>query len=159
MAIATILVSLGLMWSATDGLQIGWVPEKGPGSGFWPFWLSIGLLGSSLWTLVRWFLKQTAESVNEEPYLPREAVYVVGVSVGAILGLLIMTHLVGIYIGLFVFMLFYTKFVGRHGWPLSLSLTIGTPVFIFCLFEWALTIPLPKSISEPLFYPIYDLMY
>ena len=27
------------------------------------------------------------------------------------------------------------------------------------LFEWALKIPLPKSITEPLFYPIYDLMY
>ena len=34
-----------------------------------------------------------------------------------------------------------------------------TPVFIFCLFDWALTIPLPKGISEPLFYPIYDLIY
>jgi hypothetical protein len=37
--------------------------------------------------------------------------------------------------------------------------TIGVPVFIFCMFEWALTIPLPKAISEPLFYPIYDLIY
>lgn len=159
MAIATILLSLGLMWSSTDGLEIGWVPERGPGSGFWPFWLSTGLLLTSIWTLVRWFLKQTPESRNTEPYLPREAIYVVGVSVGAILGLLILTHLIGIYFALLIFMLFYVRFVGRHGWLLSLALTIGTPVFIFGLFEWALTIPLPKSISEPLFYPIYDLMY
>ena len=158
MAIATILVSLGLMWKSAE-LSIGWVPEKGPGSGFWPFWLSVGLLGTSVWTLVRWFLKQTPESVSDEPYLPRESLYVVGVSAGAILGLLILTELVGIYIGLVVFMLFYVRFVGRHGWPMSLSMTIGVPVFVFCLFEWALTIPLPKAISEPLFYPIYDLIY
>lgn len=158
MAIATILASAGLMWKSAE-LSIGWVPERGPGSGFWPFWLSVGLLGSSVWTLVRWFRKQTPESVSNEPYLPREAIYVVGISAGAILGLLILTELVGIYIGLLLFMLFYVKFVGRHGWPLSLALTIGVPVFVFCLFEWALTIPLPKAISEPLFYPIYDLMY
>lgn len=159
MSIATVFLSLGLMWSATDGLQVGWVSEKGPGSGFWPFWLSFGMLGASIWTLVRWILKQTPESTNMEPYLPRAAFYVVSVSIGAVFGLLILIHLIGIYIALLIFMLFYTKFVGRHGWPLSLALMIGTPVFIFCLFEWALTIPLPKSISEPLFYPIYDLMY
>ena len=33
------------------------------------------------------------------------------------------------------------------------------PIFIFCLFEWALKIELPKSITEPLFYPIWDIMY
>ncbi len=43
MAIATILVSLALMWKSSE-LAIGWIPEKGPGSGFWPFWLSTGLL-------------------------------------------------------------------------------------------------------------------
>lgn len=158
MAMATILISVGLMWKSSE-LAIGWVPRKGPGSGFWPFWLSTGMLMASIWTLVRWFRKQTPESTNLEPYLPRDAMYVVGVSVGALFFLLVATHLVGIYIGLLLFMLFYVKFVGRHSWPVSLSLTIGVPVAIFMLFEWALTIPLPKAISEPLFYPIYDLMY
>ena len=158
MAIATILMSLGFMWKSTE-LHISWVPDKGPGSGFWPFWLSAGLLMASTWTLVRWFLKQTPESRSEEPYLPREAIYVVGISVGAILFLLIAIHIIGIYLGLLFFMLFYVKFVGRHGWPLTLSLTFGVPVFIFCLFEWALTIPLPKAMTEEWFYPVYDLIY
>jgi putative tricarboxylic transport membrane protein len=158
MAIVTILISLALMWKSTE-LSIGWVPQKGPGSGAWPFWLSTGMLLASIATLVRWFRKVTPESRSEEVYIPRTALYVVGVSVGALLFLLIATHFVGIYIALFFFLFFYLRFVGRHGWVTTMSLTIGVPVFIFCLFEWALTIPLPKAISEPLFYPIYDLIY
>ena len=158
MAIATILISLAIMWKSTE-LSIGWVPRKGPGSGAWPFWLSTGMLLASIATLVRWFLRMTPESRSEETYISRTAAYVVGVSVGALLFLLIATHIVGIYIALLLFLFFYLRFVGRHGWLTTLSITIGVPVFIFCLVEWALTIPLPKAISEPLFYPIYDLIY
>jgi len=158
MAIATILISIALMWKSSD-LAIGWIPEKGPGSGFWPFWLSTGLLLASLTTLVRWFMRATPESRSNEIYISRNALSVVGISAGAIAFLLIATHFVGIYFSLFAFLAFYLKFVGRHSWTVTIALTLGIPVFIFCLFEWALTIPLPKAISEPLFYPIYDLMY
>jgi len=157
MAIATILLSLALMWKSAE-LTIGWIPDRGPGSGFWPFWLSVGLLLASLTTLVRWFLRATPESRSKEIYISRSALYVVGISAGSIAFLLIATHFVGIYISLFVFLAFYLKFVGGHSWTATIALTICIPVFIFCLFEWALTIPLPKAISEPLFYPIYDLM-
>ncbi len=158
MAIATILVSLALMWKSSE-LAIGWIPDKGPGSGFWPFWLSTGLLLTSIITLVRWFMRATPESRSNDIYVSRTALYVVGISAGAIAFLLIATHFVGIYISLFFFLLFYLKVVGGHSWTATGALTIGIPIFIFCLFEWALTIPLPKAISEPLFYPIYDLMY
>lgn len=159
MAIATILMSAGLMWSATDGLAIGWVPEKGPGSGFWPFWLSTGLLLASITTLVRWFKGSTAESRNEEPYISREALSVVGISVGALVALLIGIHIVGIYVSLVAFLFFYIKFVGRHEWPITIMLVGGIPVFIFALFEWGLQIPLPKAITEEWFYPVFDVMY
>jgi len=157
-AIVTILISLAIMWKSTE-LSIGWVPRKGPGSGAWPFWLSTGMLLASIATLVRWFLRATPESRSDEIYISRTAAYVVGVSVGSLLFLLIATHFVGIYISLVFFLFGYLRFFGRHGWVTTMSLTIGVPVFIFCLFEWALTIPLPKAISEPLFYPIYDLIY
>ena len=110
-------------------------------------------------TLVRWFLRATPESRSNEPYITRENAIVVGISVAAILLLLLATHFVGLYASLFLFLLFYLRFIGRHSWPVSGILTVAIPVFIFCLFEWALKIPLPKEITEPLFYPIYDLMY
>ena len=36
---------------------------------------------------------------------------------------------------------------------------ICVPIFIFCLFEWALKIPLPKAFTEEWFFPVYDLIY
>ena len=158
MGILTALASIGLMVKSAE-LNIGWVPERGPGSGAWPFWLSAGMLRASLATIVRWFRKLTPESRNLDLYMSRDTVVVVGISAGAVLFLLAATHWIGIYASLMLFLLFYIKFVGRHSWAMTVALTIGIPVFVFCLFEWALKIPLPKSISEPLFYPIYDLMY
>ena len=158
MAILLALCSIGLMWKSAE-LNIGWLEGRGPGSGAWPFWLSTGMLLTCIWTIVRWFRRITPESRSDELYMTTETMKVVGLSAGAILFLLVATHFVGIYAALFMFLLFYLRFIGKHSWLLSIILTIGIPVFIFCLFEWALKIPLPKSITEPLFYPIYDLMY
>ena len=157
-AILLALCSIGLMVKSAE-LRIDWVPERGPGSGAWPFWLSLGMLLACLATIVRWFRKVTPESTNMDLFMTRETVLLVGISAGSIVFLLVVTHLLGIYVALFLFLLFYLKFVGRHSWLVTVTMMIVVPIFIFCLFEWALKIPLPKSISEPLFYPIYDLMY
>ena len=158
MAIFMALCSIGLMVKSAE-LNIGWVPERGPGAGAWPFWLSAGMLLCCLITLYRWIRRITPESRNLNLYMTHETVVVVGTSAGAILFLLSATHFIGLYMSLMFFLLFYLRVIGRHTWKLTATLTISIPVFIFCLFEWALKIPLPKAITEPWFYPIYDLMY
>ena len=158
MAIVLALASIGLMVKSAE-LNITWIPNRGPGSGAWPFWLSTGMLLCCLVTIYRWFRGITPESRNTRLYMTRETVRIVGVSAGAILFLLSATHFIGLYLSLMFFLLFYIRVVGRHNWVVTACLTIGVPVFIFCLFEWALKIPLPKAITEPWFYPIYDLMY
>ena len=157
-AVLLALCSIGLMVKSAE-LNIGWIEDKGPGSGAWPFWLSTGMLLCCIWTIVRWFRKVTPESVSTELYISRDTLLVVGTSAGSILALLLMTQYAGIYIALPIFLFFYIKFIGRHSWPLTLSLTVCVPVFIFCLFEWALKIPLPKAFTEEAFYPVYDLIY
>ena len=158
MAIICALCSIALMLKSAE-LNIGWIEDRGPGSGAWPFWLSAGMLLASLATVWRWFLRVTPQSRSLSPYISRDAVLVVGISAGAILFLLVGTHLIGIYASLLLFLLFYLRFVGHHTWLLTIVLMIAIPVFIFCLFEWALKIPLPKAGTEPWFYPIYGLMY
>lgn len=158
MAVALALLSLGFMIKSLE-LPVGWVPGRGPGSGAWPFWLSAGMLAASLMTIVRWFLRATPESRSTEPYMSRMAVSMVGTAVAALLALLIGIHFIGIYFSLILFLIFFIRIMGRQSWPTTLAISLLTPVFVFCLFEWALTIPLPKAYSEPLFYPIYDLIY
>ena len=155
MAILLALASIGLMVKSAE-LNITWIPHRGPGAGAW---LSTGMLLCCLVTIFRWFRRITPESRNTRPFMTRETIRIVGVSAGAILFLLSATHFIGLYLSLMLFLLFYIKVVGRHNWMVTMCLTIGVPVFIFCLFEWALKIPLPKAVTEPWFYPIYDLMY
>lgn len=157
-AVLLALCSIGLIVKSAE-LKIGWVEDKGPGSGFWPFWLSIGMLLACLVTIYRWFTRQTAESVSTEPYITGTTLVVVGTSAVSILCLLLMTQWLGIYVALYVFLFVYVRFIGRHTWAVTLSIAICLPVFIFGLFEWALKIPLPKAVTDPLFYPTYDLIY
>lgn len=158
MAIALTLLSIAFMVKSME-LNIGWVAGRGPGAGAWPFWLSVGMLLTSLATLFRWFRRITPESRSSEIFMSRAAVSIVGTAVVALTALLIGIHTIGIYLSLILFLIFFVRIVGRHSWFTTLAIALLTPVFVFCLFEWALTIPLPKAISEPLFYPIYDLMY
>ncbi|HLT01055.1 MAG TPA: tripartite tricarboxylate transporter TctB family protein [Geminicoccaceae bacterium] len=158
MAIALTLLSIAFMVKSME-LNIGWVAGRGPGAGAWPFWLSVGMLLTSLATLFRWFRRITPESRSSEIFMSRAAVSIVGTAVAALTALLIGIHTIGIYLSLILFLIFFVRIVGRHSWFTTLAIALLTPVLVFCLFEWALTIPLPKAISEPLFYPIYDLMY
>jgi hypothetical protein len=158
MAILMALLSIAFMMKSAE-LNIGWVRDRGPGAGAWPFWLATGMLICCLFTIYRWFKRETPESRSTDTFIPSTALAMVGLTVIALAVLLLLTQWIGIYFGLILFLFFYLKIMGNHGWVPSLVITIAVPVVVFCLFEWALTISLPKGISEPLFYPIYDLIY
>lgn len=153
------LVSIGLMYKSTDGLSIWWVRGQGPGSGAWPFWLSVIMLLSCIAILGRWFMRATPQSRSQEVFMDAGAVRIIGVTVVALALLLLGTYYIGIYISLLAFLFFYLRFIGGHSWRTTIALMLSIPVVVFVFFEYLLIIPLPKGISEPLFYPIYDLMY
>ena len=58
-----------------------------------------------------------------------------------------------------LFLFWYLRIFGGHGWTLTLSLTILTPVATFLFFEAVLKILLPKGITEPLFLPLYAFFF
>ncbi|MCB1969864.1 MAG: tripartite tricarboxylate transporter TctB family protein [Geminicoccaceae bacterium] len=158
MALLLTAASIALMFKSAE-LNIGWVKDRGPGAGAWPFWLSTIMLLSCLAILWRWFRGTSEESRSDAPYVTQKTLYLVGTVVLALVALLVGTQYIGLYLSLVVFMLFFLRIMGRHSWTLTLILSLATPVVVFGFFEWALQIPLPKGMSEPLFYPIYDLMY
>ena len=158
-AIVLALLSAGIMWSSTDGLAIGWVKGKGPGSGAWPFWLATLMLLSCIAVIINWFRRASPESRSEEMFMSSDTLVIVGVTVLALTALLFATHYIGLYFSMMLFLLFYLRIMGRHSWPLTLILALATPIGLFFFFEGALIIPLPKGYSEPLFEPLYDLIY
>jgi len=157
-AIALAIMSAGIMWKSTE-LNIGWVAGSGPGGGAWPFWLSAGMLLTCVWTIVRWFRRVTPQSRSREIFITRDTMAIVGPTVAGLVLLMVGTHTIGMYLSVSLFMIAFVRFMGRHSWVTTIALAIGAPVVMFVLFEWALTTSLPKGVSEPLFYPLYDLIY
>lgn len=166
MAIATLLISVGLMMNVyLDDLNIGWVPGRGPGAGMWPFWLSVGMALASLATLVRWFQGKTPESRSTDPYIENETIFLVGISAVALLAMIVLMNVIGTYLTLMAFMFFYVRILGKHSWKMTTGMVIGTPIFVYALFEVALTKYLPKGLPffEEAFLVIdnirYELLY
>jgi hypothetical protein len=144
MAIATMLISIAIMWKSTE-LSIGWVPQKGPGSGAWPFWLSTGMYAGAMVPQ-----GDAGVALGRDIYLA----YRVLRGRGFGWGYPVPADRDQLYRHLFRPVAFPVFL-----FAIRRSSQLDDNLVIFCMFEWALTIPLPKAISEPLFYPIYDLIY
>ena len=60
--------SIYLMWKSAE-LEIGWVPDEGPGGGAWPFWLAAVMLACTVWIIINWFRKSTAPAQSTARYM------------------------------------------------------------------------------------------
>ncbi|MCA9309737.1 MAG: tripartite tricarboxylate transporter TctB family protein [Phycisphaerales bacterium] len=158
MAIILGVLSVMLMLKSAE-LEIGWIPEEGPGGGAWPFWLSAVMFVSCVVTTVRWFTGATPQSRSDEPFMDVHTSKIVAITVVALAVTLGLVNIIGMYFALMLFMIFYLRFVGAHTWVLSLAIGISLPVISFFFFEGLLKIIMPKGYAEPMFYPLYRLIY
>lgn len=156
MAIALAIFSAYLMWKSAE-LPIGWVKGDGPGGGAFPFWLSLGMLLCSIWTIVRWFRRATPQSRSSEPYFDSQSLSLIILVVAALVLMVGSIHFIGVYGAIPLFFVFYMRFIGRQPWTKTLVLALATPVVTFFFFEILLHITLPKGATETLFYPLYDI--
>jgi putative tricarboxylic transport membrane protein len=158
MAVVLAAFSGYLMYKSAE-LDVGWIPERGPGPGAFPFWLAVGMLACCAWIILRWIMGRAPQAESDEPYMDRHAFnqFLLGAgSLGVMIGLI---HVIGVYGSVPLYLVFYMRVLGRHTWLKTGTIAILTPIVTFLFFEIALTITLPKGITEPLFYPIYDLVY
>ncbi len=154
-AIAIMAFSAYFMWHAT-ALPIGWNGMTGgPGGGAFPFWLSLVMLLSAGGVLIR-SLGQTHTSQHFFDSLMVRKVLLVIASIFVTVALI---PVLGAYVALPLFLLWYLRIYGGHGWVLTGSLTLGTPVFLFFFFEVTLKILLPKGVTEPFFFPLYAMFF
>ncbi|MGF1553042.1 MAG: tripartite tricarboxylate transporter TctB family protein [Paracoccaceae bacterium] len=147
MAAALLVLAIGLMIKSAD-LNIGWVRGRGPGSGFWPFWLSALLAVAAIATCVRWAMNATPESRTSAPYIDADTVVLVLVTAVALTLMIALIQVIGMYLSFMLFLLFYLKVIGRHSWSETAVFLMAVPTFIYLLFEVALTKYLPKGWSD-----------
>jgi hypothetical protein len=150
--------SLYLMWKSAE-LPVGWIEGEGPGGGAWPFWLATGMLICCIAIVIRWARRLTPESRSKEVYMDRQALRMFLLNAGGLAGFIGLFHIVGAYGAIPAFLIFYLRYMGGHSWRLTSTFAVLTPVVTFLFFEIALQKTLPKGFTDPLFIPIYALIY
>lgn len=163
------LLSIYLMWKSGEPpawnpdvgrfANIGFIDGEGPGSGFWPFWLSLIMLLSCLWTIRNWVQKTTAISQSTEIFLDAYGKRMLVFVGGGIIAFLVMIEFLGFYGAVPLFLIYYLKVLGKHSWTLTLIIAVITPIVLFLFFDIAMRIVLPKGYLEPLFLPLYDFFF
>ncbi|MEM7547077.1 MAG: tripartite tricarboxylate transporter TctB family protein [Pseudomonadota bacterium] len=151
-AAALMGLSAYFMWHAA-ALPIGWHGETGgPGGGAFPFWLSAIMFVTAGAIIIRSY---RGHFVGEGAFFDQDTIRSVVLVVLALVVTVVLIPWAGAYIALPLFLFWYLKIYGGHGWILTALITAGTPVFLFFFFEVTLKILLPKGMTEPAFIPLY----
>ncbi len=138
-------------------LPIGWDGRSGPGGGAFPFWLSAIMFVAAGGILLR-SLREGTKGRTRRFFDPDMMGSVVGVTIAFVVTIAALPIL-GAYVAIPLFMVWYLRFFGQNSWTLTLILSLATPVVIFFFFEVSLKILMPKGVTEPLFFPLYAMFF
>jgi putative tricarboxylic transport membrane protein len=154
------LFSIYLMWKSTE-LPIGYISGEGPGGGAWPFWLSAVMLICCAVIAFNWWRRTSPPSQSEEPLLDAYGWRMLVLVGGGIVVFVGLVNIISMYGAVAVFLLYYTRYLGRHSWLVSLPISLITPIALFFFFEGAMRITMPTGMSftDPVFNVLYDIIY
>jgi len=143
--VAAFMALLGVI-TVVGSLQvgIGWGAE-GPKSGFFPFWIGLIVVVTSLYNLVRAYTHGSRKLFATWFELTQvlKVVFPLTIYVGLI-------PWIGIYLASALLIAGFMRWIGRYGWLLTLVISIGLPVITYVTFEMWFLVPLPKGPLEEL---------
>lgn len=154
------LLSIYMMWKSTE-LDIWYIRGEGPGGGAWPFWLSAIMLVCTGVIAFNGIRRTSPPSQSTEPLLDGYGMRMLLLVGGGITGFIGLTHIISMYGAMFVFLIYYLRFLGRHTWPLTMAISVGIPVVFFYFFEALMRVTLPKGMAflDPVFNALSALIY
>jgi putative tricarboxylic transport membrane protein len=154
------ILSIYMMWESAD-LNIGYIRGEGPGGGAWPFWLSAIMLVSTIFIAINWARRTSPPSQSGEPALDAEGKRMLVFVGGGIIGFVALINIVSMYGAMLAFLIYYLKFLGRHTWRLTLTMSVLLPIGFFFFFEGLMRITMPKGMSftEPFYNFMYSIIY
>lgn len=124
-------------------LPIGWT-VSGPGAGFVPFWLSVGVAVTGAVILIQSLLPVLSPAAKAFiPVYAWKPLLVVFLPMAAVIAFI---NVLGIYLGGALYLVGYMRLVGRFRW-LSVVVVSGLiPLVLFFIFEKWFLLPLPKGV-------------
>ena len=131
-----------------DSVRLGfrWQPGFGPGAGYLPFYLSLGVLICTGISIVKQIRQLSKEGITGDKRLIQEG------GLKPILWVLlpstvmvILTAVIGLHFAAFVFLLFYMRAVGKIGWLECALVSVLFPIGMYVVFDRLFLIPLPDG--------------
>ncbi len=143
-ACAAVLFGFGaLVLVDSVRLDIGWGME-GPRPGFFPFLMSLGVLVCCVVVIVRAALRRGVAK-SDKAFMPRQAIAPVLKTLLPIVGMVVLTELVGLYLAAGIYLAFSMRYIGRHGWPVVVAISVLLPGSLYYLFDKVFLIPMPAG--------------
>ena len=143
--VAAAMILLGVI-AVIGSLRVGtgWGAE-GPKSGFFPFWIGLIVIGTSLYNLVRAYTHGSRKLFATWHQIAQvlKVVLPLTIYVGAVPWL-------GIYVASALLIAGFMRWIGRYGWLLTAAISIGLPIIVYITFEIWFLVPLPKGPLEDL---------
>ncbi len=145
MGLFLVIVALVLLREAFR-LPISWT-AIGPGAGFFPFWLAVGVAVTAVIVFAR-SLRPAAitQPGGDVPFIPGTAWKPLAVVFFPMAAIILFMKYLGIYIGGAIYLGGYMWLVGRHRWISVVIVSVLIPLVLFFIFERWFLLPLPKGV-------------
>jgi hypothetical protein len=131
-----------------DAVRLGfrWDPGFGPGAGYLPFYLALGVLICTGINIVKQIRQLSKEGITGDKRLIREGGLkpILWVLIPSTV-MVILTSIIGLHFAAFIFLLFYMRAVGKIGWLECALVSVLFPIGMYVVFDRLFLIPLPDG--------------
>ncbi len=143
--IALLLMSVGIL-VLVDSVRLGFKwGMNGPESGFFPFYLGVGLIICMSIVLFNTFIKYKKEGAGDRLIPEGGLKPILWVLIPATVMILI-TEFVGLHIAAAIYLVFYMRAVGKIGWVTTILISLIVPISLYIAFDKLFLVPLPQGL-------------
>lgn len=145
--VALVLLIAGLV-TIVESRRLGasWTSD-GPGSGYFPFYIGLILVISSLGILYQALI---SKNKNTKPFVDAEQLKRVLSVVGPIVLYVLATVFLGLYVASALYIALFMVVLGKYSWIKSVVTALAVNALFFCMFEIWFKVPLFKGTLDPL---------
>jgi putative tricarboxylic transport membrane protein len=144
-AIFLFLIGAIVMW---DAVRLGyrWQPGFGPGAGYLPFYLALGVLVCTGIFIVKQILQLSKVGiVGDTPLIQEGGLTPILWVLLPSTAMVILIPLLGLHFAAAIYLLFYMRVVGKIGWLECVLVSVLFPVAMYVVFDRLFLIPLPDG--------------
>jgi len=131
-----------------DSVRLGfrWDPGFGPGAGYLPFYLALGVLICTGIIIVKQIRQLSKSGITGDKRLIQEGGLkpILWVLIPSTV-MVVLTTFIGLHFAAFIFLLFYMRAVGKIGWLECALVSVLFPIGMYVVFDRLFLIPLPDG--------------